>query len=322
MNRGVGIELLSIVEVQKEIHTVKIDKDKEDPEEIPADHPANDNQFMIMSSSEDDNDDNMVRKEGGQGGGGAPSFGRPFCFRDFPEVFLPEDFPVFPPTRQVNFQIDLELSDKSLIRPSTSPWELRLFVKKKNGTFPICIDIMASRVECRLEDWTEMQTISGLPRRKRRFYRITAMLRSEVWLVLMQREKVNFLAFTQLQIPEKELYYSWRALAQMCEAIQEGKVRTRVPMEPYALIGRIVTLVMAIFADCDACTSPQDQSILSIQVPRKYIKTEEAILWPNMKSDNATYVSKCLTCANVTRPNIKQSDCLVQPEILQMKWES
>ncbi|GJY89100.1 putative reverse transcriptase domain-containing protein [Tanacetum coccineum] len=68
--------------------------------------------------------------------------------RDFPEVF-PEDFPGLPPTRQVEFQIDLmpgaapvarapyrlapsemkelleqlqELSDKSCIRPSSSPW--------------------------------------------------------------------------------------------------------------------------------------------------------------------------------------------------------
>ncbi|GKF33116.1 hypothetical protein Tco_0106316, partial [Tanacetum coccineum] len=68
--------------------------------------------------------------------------------QDFPEVF-PEDLPSLPPTRQVEFQIDLvpgvapvvrapyrlapsemkelseqlkELSDKGFIRPSSSPW--------------------------------------------------------------------------------------------------------------------------------------------------------------------------------------------------------
>ncbi|GKF77908.1 hypothetical protein Tco_0230378 [Tanacetum coccineum] len=68
--------------------------------------------------------------------------------QDFPEVFL-EDLPGLPPTRQVEFQIDLvhgaapiarapyrlapskmkelseqlkELSDKGFIRPSSSPW--------------------------------------------------------------------------------------------------------------------------------------------------------------------------------------------------------
>ncbi|GJV80616.1 hypothetical protein Tco_1516486 [Tanacetum coccineum] len=78
--------------------------------------------------------------------------------QDFPEVF-PKDLPGLPPTRQVEFQIDLvpgaapvarapyrlapsemkelseqlkELSDKGFIRPSSSPWGAPvLFVKKK-----------------------------------------------------------------------------------------------------------------------------------------------------------------------------------------------
>ncbi|GJW58426.1 hypothetical protein Tco_0105157 [Tanacetum coccineum] len=86
---------------------------------------------------------------------------------DFPEVF-PEDFSGLPPTRQVEFQIDLapgaapvahapyrlapaemkelseqlqELSDKGFIRPSSSPWGAPvLFIKKKDGSFRMCID--------------------------------------------------------------------------------------------------------------------------------------------------------------------------------------
>nr|GFB53467.1 putative reverse transcriptase domain-containing protein [Tanacetum cinerariifolium] len=86
---------------------------------------------------------------------------------DFPEVFL-EDLSGILPTRQVEFQIDLipgaapvvrapyrlapsemkelsdqlkELSDKGFIRPNSSPWRaLVLFVKKKDGSFRMCID--------------------------------------------------------------------------------------------------------------------------------------------------------------------------------------
>ncbi|GKB31248.1 reverse transcriptase domain-containing protein [Tanacetum coccineum] len=87
--------------------------------------------------------------------------------REFPDVF-PEDLPGLPPTRQVEFHIELipraahvarapyrlalaemkelaeqlkELSNKGFIRPSSSPWGAPIsFVKKKDGSFRMCID--------------------------------------------------------------------------------------------------------------------------------------------------------------------------------------
>ncbi|GJX92168.1 putative reverse transcriptase domain-containing protein [Tanacetum coccineum] len=65
--------------------------------------------------------------------------------RDFPEVFL-DDLSGLPPLQEIEFRIELsgqlkELQDKGFIRPSSSPWEaLVLFVKKKDGSFRMCID--------------------------------------------------------------------------------------------------------------------------------------------------------------------------------------
>nr|GEY93364.1 hypothetical protein [Tanacetum cinerariifolium] len=86
---------------------------------------------------------------------------------DYPEVF-PKDLPGLPPARPVEFQIDLilgaalvarapyrlapsemkelsyqlqDLSEKGFIRPSSSTWGAPvLFVKKKDGSFRMCID--------------------------------------------------------------------------------------------------------------------------------------------------------------------------------------
>nr|GEX31854.1 reverse transcriptase domain-containing protein [Tanacetum cinerariifolium] len=55
---------------------------------------------------------------------------------------------------------------------------------------------------------------------------------------------------------------------------------------------------------------------------KMYQDLEKLYWWPNMKAKIAAYVSKCLTCAMVKVEYQKPSSFLVQPEILQWKWDN
>nr|GEY54214.1 putative reverse transcriptase domain-containing protein [Tanacetum cinerariifolium] len=52
---------------------------------------------------------------------------------------------------------------------------------------------------------------------------------------------------------------------------------------------------------------------------KMYQDLKQLYWWPNMKSNVATYVSKCLTCSKVKAKHQKPSSLLVQPEIPEWK---
>ncbi|GJV26001.1 putative reverse transcriptase domain-containing protein [Tanacetum coccineum] len=120
--------------------------------------------------------------------------------RDYPEVF-PEDLSGLPPTRKVEFQIDLI---PGFIRPSSLPWgALVLFVKKRDGLFRMCIDYQE------LNKLT-VKNRYPLPRIDDLFDQLQGSsvyskidLRPGLGDMFMQREKVIAYALCQLKFHEK-----------------------------------------------------------------------------------------------------------------------
>ncbi|GKD47396.1 putative reverse transcriptase domain-containing protein [Tanacetum coccineum] len=55
---------------------------------------------------------------------------------------------------------------------------------------------------------------------------------------------------------------------------------------------------------------------------KMYQDMKKLYMWPNMKADIATYVSKCLTCLKVKAEHQKPFSLLVQPDIPQCKWDN
>ncbi|GJV63810.1 putative reverse transcriptase domain-containing protein [Tanacetum coccineum] len=133
-------------------------------------------------------------------------------FKNF--LKFPEDLPGIPPTRQVEFRIDLvlgttpvartpyrlapsemkelaeqlqELTNKGFIRPSSSPWGAPvLFVKKKDGSFRMCIDYKelkpAARIEYLFKDRPEVKILKLL--KKEELY--AKFSKCEFWIPRVQ----------------------------------------------------------------------------------------------------------------------------------------
>nr|GEV83323.1 putative reverse transcriptase domain-containing protein [Tanacetum cinerariifolium] len=301
----------------------------------------------------------------------------------FLEVFL-DDLPGLPPPRQVEFRIDLvpgaapvarapyrlapsemkevaeqlqELSEKRFIHPSSSPWGAPvLFVKKKDGSFCICIDYQE------LNKFT-VKNRYPLPRIYDLFdqlqgyqvyIRRSTCERAIINSVLGRNTSPSLPLGPGVHVdPAKiEAIKNWATPTTPTEVRQfmglVGYYRRFI--EGFSLISKPLTMLTQknkkFEWETEAEEAFQTYHDKRIWLPKfgglrhlimhelhkskysihpgsdkMYQYLKQLYWWPNMKADIATYVSKCLTCAKVKAEHQKPSGLLQQPEIPVWQWE-
>nr|GEU74535.1 putative reverse transcriptase domain-containing protein [Tanacetum cinerariifolium] len=245
--------------------------------------------------------------------------------REFSKVF-PEDLPGLPPARQVEFQIDLvpgaapvarapyrlapakmqelstqlqELSDTGFIRPSSSPWgEPVLFVKKKDGSFWMCIDYRELN-KLTVKNRYPLLRIDDLfdQLQGSRVYSKIDM-RSGYHQLRNRKEHEGHLKLILKLLNEEELYAKfskcefWLSKVQFLGHVIDSEGTHVDPAKIEAI------------KDWESPKMPTEiRQFLGLGAilmqKEKVIAYASRQLKPNMKADIATYVSKCLTCAKV-----------------------
>ncbi|GJT63219.1 putative reverse transcriptase domain-containing protein [Tanacetum coccineum] len=260
--------------------------------------------------------------------------------RDFPGVF-PDDLSRLPPIREIEFRIELilgatpvakspyhltpseleelsgqlkELQDKGFIRPSSSPWGAPvLFVKKKNGSFRMCINYKElnkltikncyplPRIDDLFDQLQGSQFFSKIldSRGACRTFKGTVKNGNGIQCgPLVEIEAVKKLETPPRTPTESSDSQKIRILADQKEAVDEGEVRTLIIDEAYKS-------KYSVYPGAD----------------KMYYDLRYRYWWSVIKKDIAEYVSKCLTCLKVKVEHQRPSGLLQQPEIPVWKWE-
>ncbi|GKA73067.1 putative reverse transcriptase domain-containing protein [Tanacetum coccineum] len=246
--------------------------------------------------------------------------------REFPEVF-PEDLP------------------GGFIRPSSSPWGAPvLFVKKKDGSFRMCIDYRElnkltvknryplPRIDDLFDQLQGSRVYSKIDLRsgyhQLRVHEFVIVFIGDILIYSKSRkEHEGHLKLILNLLKKEELYAKFLK----CEFGEKRKVSNEVKwqkmhsvVEAKLCSARILALPEGRRTSGALIMHESHKSKYSIH-PRSdkmYQDLKKLYWWPNMKAEIATYVSKCLTCAKVKIEYQKPSGLLVQPEIPQWKWEN
>ncbi|GJY34626.1 putative reverse transcriptase domain-containing protein [Tanacetum coccineum] len=222
--------------------------------------------------------------------------------RDFPEVF-PEDFPRLPPTRQVEFQIDLA--------PSLHLLQHILDQKELNMRQRRWLELLNDYdCEIRYHPGKANVAADALSRKER-----PKPLRVRALVMTIGLNLPKQILDAQIEA-RKEENYGAEDLCGMIKKLEpraDGTLclrnRSWIPG-----FGNLRTLIMH--------KSHKSKYSIHPGSDKMYQDLKKLYWWPNMKAEIATYVSKCMTCAKVKAECQKPSGLLGQPVIPVWKWEN
>ncbi|GKB13829.1 putative reverse transcriptase domain-containing protein [Tanacetum coccineum] len=254
--------------------------------------------------------------------------------KEFLDIF-PEDLLGLPPIRQegsLSNQLQ-ELAYRGFIRPSTSPWGAPiLFVKKKDGSFRMCIDYEGEEQESAFQLLKQKlceAPILALPEGNDDFVVYCDASLQGLGAVLMQREKVIAYASRQLK-PHEENYTThdlelgavvfalkiWRhyLYGTKCTVFTDHKSFQHILHQKELNIRQRRGLELLADYDCEICYHPGKANVVADALSRKKqikplrVRALIITVHPKLPSQILEAQNEALKEENVKNKNLRRMD--------------